>query len=422
MKSIGKSIVAEADEITEEKSSAAHRKWGLRSEARSTISNSLFLAQSEDGIPIKLEQLDSEATDFLFNAANVTLDLRNGGKYGHKKDDYITKISPVVYDPEATCPRFDAFLEEVLPDPEVRAYVQRAAGLSLTGFTGEHVLFLLHGTGRNGKGTLLDVLRYVIGNYAVQSDWSSFTESKYGSDSGANNHIARLRGARFVSASESKAEAKLAEGVIKNLTGGDAIQARFLFREFFEYMPKFKLWLATNHKPRIVGTDPAIWSRVNLIKFDVQIPVEKRDQHLPEKLHAEASGILNWMLKGYQEWQKTGLNPPAAVKAATEEYRQDSDTLNRFVEDTADIGAGFEVSAKDLYRRYVVWIDESGEYYKLTIKQFKDELCSRGFVHEHTRDGSKWFGIRLKLVRSSATGKLVSGDPPAALDSEELSF
>ena len=177
----------------------------------------------------------------LFNTEGKTLDLRNNEIYTPKREDFITKHSGVAYDKSAKCPRFEAFLAEVLPDPAVRAYIQRASGLSPSGFTGEHALFLLYGVGRNGKSTLVDILRYVLGDYATQSDWASFTESKNGGG-GVNNDIARLRGARFVSASESAANAKLAEGVIKNITGGEAVQARFLFQEFFEFVPKFKLW------------------------------------------------------------------------------------------------------------------------------------------------------------------------------------
>ena len=399
----------------------ARHKWGLRSESRSTIANALFLAQSEEGLTIKLEKFDSETTDFKFNTVGKTLDLQNNKSYEPLREDYITKSSPVVYDKKAKCPRFVSFLEEVLPDPEVRAYIQRVAGLSLTGFTGEHALFLLYGTGRNGKSTLVDILRYVLGDYATQSDWSSFTENKNGGG-GVNNDIARLRGARFVSASESAANAKLAEGTIKNITGGEAVQARFLFQEYFEFVPKFKLWLTTNHKPRIVGTDPAIWSRVNLINFGVQVPAEKRDKQLGQKLRAEAPGILNWMLEGYRMWEQEGLNPPEAVKAATEQYRQDSDTISRFIDDKCNVSAkpgdeAFTVPVARLYDEYKHWIDDSCEMFTLTIKQFKDALESRGFVYKRTSTERKWAGISLQ---SSPPSVSPAGRP--ASDDQELPF
>jgi P4 family phage/plasmid primase-like protien len=423
MKSISKTIVAEAAQITDEEKNKAHHKWGLRSESRATIANSLFLAQSEEGLTIKLERFDDEATDFKFNTIGKTLDLQDNRSYDPLREDYITKTSPAVYDKEAKCPRFISFLEEVLPDPEVRAYIQRAAGLSLTGFTGEHALFLLYGTGRNGKSSLVDTLRYVLGDYATQSDWSSFTESKNGGG-GVNNDIARLRGARFVSASESAANAKMAEGTIKNVTGGEAIQARFLYQEFFEFVPKFKLWLTTNHKPRIVGTDPAIWSRVNLINFGVQVPVEKRDKQLGQKLRAEASGILNWMLEGYRMWEQQGLNPPEAVKAATEQYRQDSDTISRFIDDKCSVSAqpgdeDFTVPVARLYDEYKRWIDESGEMFTLTIKQFKDALESRGFVYKRTMTERRWVGISLNF-QSCPPSASPAGHK--ASDDQELPF
>jgi putative DNA primase/helicase len=396
MKAIAKTILEEARGIADKKTRETHRHWGLRSESCGTISSSLKLAQSEEGIPIDFENLDDGNTDLKFNAGNFTLDVGNNTFYEHKKTDYITKLGNVVYDAKATCPRFLAFLEDVLPDPDVRAYIQRAAGLSLTGFTGEHALFLLYGTGRNGKSTLVDTLRYVLGDYATQSDWSSFTESNYGSRGSANNDIARLRGARFVVASESKEDAKLAEGVIKNITGGEAVPARFLFKEFFEYKPKFKLWLTTNHKPKIVGTDPAIWSRVNLINFGVQIPAEKRDKDLPMKLREEASGILNWMLEGFRLWSEIGgLNPPSAVQIATEEYRKESDTFQRFLDEKMEIGKDFVISASDAYNAYKFWAEDSAEHSRLTSQQFYDNMVRRGFVYHRTNVLRQWHGLQI---------------------------
>ena len=416
MKAIPKDIADEVRGISDEESQQAHYGWSLRSESRSVISNSIFLSRSADGIPIDLEELDSAATDYKFNIANLTLDLVGNVTYPPRREDYITKMSEVVYDQSAQCPKFLAFLEQILPDPELRAYLQRAFGLCLTGNASEHAMWIFYGTGRNGKNTLLDVIRHILGVYAVQSNWSTFTEHRNDPDGGAATpHLACLRGARMVTASESKENAKLAEGVIKNVTGDDCMQVRKLHSNPFWMTPKFKLFLATNHKPVITGTDPAIWSRVNLINFNVYIPEDQRDPELPIKLRAEASGILNWMLEGYLAWRQMGLKPPASVKASTEMFRLESDILARFIDEVCDISPKASEKSSELYQKYTGWLENSGEFNKLSSQKFKDALEKKGFHHVKTETGNRWVGICFKR-NTISTNVIVNNKPVPSVE------
>lgn len=420
MKAIPKEIAEEARGITNEDSQKAHYGWSLKSESRSVISSSIFLSRSEDGLPINLEELDSAASDYKFNTANLTLDLGNNVTYPPRREDLITKMSEVIFDPTAKCPLFLSFLEQILPDPDVRAYLQRAFGLCMTGNTSEHAMFIFYGSGRNGKNTLLDVVRHILGVYATQSTWATFTEHKFDPDGGAASpHLACLRGARMVTASEAKQDAKLAEGVIKNVTGDDCIQVRKLHGNPFWMTPKFKLFLATNCKPIIVGTDPAIWARVNLVDFNVYIPPEKRDTELPNKLRAESSGILNWMLEGYRLWREMGLKPPASVQASTDAYRHESDVLARFIDEVCDVVPKVSEGASALYEKYSSWMEDSGEFHKLTSQKFKESLEKRGFHHIKKEKGARWLGICLKRNNPNATyAPINKSAPPPFIDDD----
>ena len=216
-------------------------------------------------------------------------------------------------------------------------------------------------------------------------------------DASIPNDVARLKGVRFVSASEAEEGQRLAEAKVKDLTGGDMISARFMRGEFFDFLPAFKLWLSTNHKPIIRGTDEAIWDRIRLIPFLVRIPEGERDKHLREKLIAEAPGILNWMLAGCLEWQRDGLGEPEEVMEATAGYRAEMDVLGGFLADCCVMGELFAITAKDLYSAYVHWAEENGEK-PMSQTAMGKRLSERGFVS--FRSGKQqvrsWSGIRLR--------------------------
>jgi putative DNA primase/helicase len=264
-------------------------------------------------------------------------------------------------------------------------------GYSLTGDTREQVLFLLHGSGANGKSTFLEVIQALLGEYALQTPAETLVQKQ---GEGIPNDVARLKGARFVAASETEEGKRLAEGMVKKMTGGDVLTARFLHQEYFEFKPEFKLFLATNHKPLIRGTDHAIWRRIRLIPFQVQIPDAEKDKALPEKLKAERSGILTWALEGCRSWQQEGLSTPAEVLQATEAYRDEMDILKDFLESCCIEKAEAEAKVSDLYAAYVAWCEANGER-PLTQRAFGMKLSERGLGQRRTKVARYWVGIGL---------------------------
>ena len=373
------SIYSEASEVVGDDSEAAKLrddivKWARSSQHSSRLTAMLTMARSEPKVRVRPEDLDCDA--WLFNAANATIDLHTGEALGQRRGDLITKISTVVYDPNASAPRWLAFLDRIFDGNEALiSFVQRAVGYSLTGDTSEQVIIILYGTGANGKTTLLLILSRLMGDYG---QWSEFSTFLMKDRDAIRNDLAALKGARLVSAAESTQGRRLDETVIKQVTGGDVIRARFLRREFFEYQPAFKLWLATNHKPEIRGTDLAIWRRIRLIPFEVTIPDEEQDRHLSEKLMTELPGVLNWALEGLAAWRDHGLGYPDEVRSATEEYRAEQDYLLEFLSDvTSDERQGHALR-NNLYLSYQQWCKKNGEK-TLGSKRFSQMMVDRGY-------------------------------------------
>lgn len=256
-------------------------------------------------------------------AANMTLQP-------HERGQRLTKMMPVDHDPAAPHPQFDAFLERVQPDREMREFLKRWLGLSMTGLPMQRLAFF-YGGGANGKSVLVDLIARIMGNYAATARIESLTGTNRRGGSEATPDLIPLMGARMVRTSEPDEGQRLQEGLIKELTGGEPIQVRALHSDFIEVRPIFKLTMSGNHKPDIRGTDDGIWRRVMLVPFDVQIPEEERDPKLGEKLWEERSGILNWLIEGLCDFLETGLAPPEAVTAATREYREESDPIGVFL-------------------------------------------------------------------------------------------
>lgn len=355
--------------------------WAGRCETAAKINSMLALARTEPGIPATPEELDRDS--WLFNCRNGTIDLRTGQLRAHSQGDLITKLCDVDYDQNADAPRWQAFLARIMDEnAALLEYIRRMVGYSLTGSVREQVMFILYGTGANGKSTLVETIAAVLGDYAKTAEYTSFLAT---SRDNVRNDIARLMGARFVSAMEGDEGRRLAEPLVKQITGGDKITARFLHEEFFEFTPQFKLFLATNHKPQIRGTDLAIWRRIRLIPFRVTIPQDEWDTELLAKLQAEAPGILAWALKGCMDWQEGGLGLPADVYEAVEDYRKEMDVLGAFVEDRCHSGEQLAVGSSELYKAYRVWCEETGEK-PLTHKAFSTKMVERG--HQKRRSGA----------------------------------
>jgi putative DNA primase/helicase len=365
-----------------------------RTEAEGKLRAMSSLAESEPEVAITPLVFDNDP--LLLNCVNGTIDLRTGRLRPHHREDYITRVIPVEYDPDALCPVWERTLAHVFPEkPDLVDFFQRAAGYSLSGLTSEQVVLILYGSGANGKSTLIETLRGVMGDYSRQIPAESLMIRR--NDNGQSNDVANLKGARLVSAIECEEGRRLAESRIKALSGCDTIIARHLYSEFFEFKPEFKLWLATNHKPVIRGTDLAIWRRIRLIPFTVSFPPERQDRNLSQKLKAEFPGILAWAVRGCLEWQRNGLGNPEEVAEATACYRSEMDVLASFIQDRCIQGRNLEASAKDLYCAFSAWAEEAGEK-KMNQRAFGLKIRERGFRQYHSRSGDRWLGLGLREV------------------------
>ena len=293
---------------------------------------------------------------------------------------------------DPSCPLWEKMLLRILPDPQVRAFVQRTAGYALTGSTREQCAFFWHGSGRNGKTTTIEALRFALGDYALETPAETLT-ARSGAVS-VPSDLARLAGARLVTARETEDGQKLSESLLKHMTGGDSLTARFLFQEWFEFTPAFTLILATNHRPVIRGTDEGIWRRIFLVPFDQTLAPTEVDQDLPEKLRAEGPGILAWAVRGCLAWQETGLCPPPAVLAATQGYRTDMDAVGQFVAECCDVGSDRSQPAGTLYGAFGAW-SRTGGLSPLSPPEFCRRLKERGFQKRRRRDGLVWDGLIL---------------------------
>lgn len=351
--------------------------WARKSESERSLRAAVSLARSRPGIPVKPDDLDRDP--WLLNCPNGTLDLKTGHLGRHERADLITKCCAAEYDPEAVAPIFEAFLRRIFGgNDRLARFVQRCIGYALTGDTSEQVAFIWWGAGANGKSTFVNACLDLLADYGLSTP--SETLLLKHSDS-IPNDVARLKGARFVAATETEDGRRLAESKLKAMTGQDRISARFMRAEWFDFQPSFKLFLATNHKPEIKGTDWAIWRRIRLVPFTVTIPDDEQDKALGDKLRAELPGILAWAVRGCLEWQRIGLQPPDEVIAATNEYRNESDQLGRFIDERCITGDGFQARARALYLEYKKWADGAGETV-LTETAFGRRLVERGFAKE----------------------------------------
>ncbi len=329
--------------------------------SRSSKAKNAMLKESEHRQSILPEQLDQYP--MLLNTPSGTLDLGSGELLSHSAKQYLTRITASEYTDKMECPLWLDFLKTVfVGDMALIRYLQKAVGYTLTGSTAEQCMFVCYGEGRNGKSTLLDVLYELLGGYAANVQPEVLMANRKNSG-GPLSEIARLRGARLVVSAEPEEGMRLNEGLIKQLTGGDRVTARFLYGKDFEFKPEFKLWIAANHKPVIRGTDTGIWRRVHLIPFTVQIPEKQVDRTLPYKLRRELPGILRWAAEGCLMWQKEGLEMPPAVVEATAEYRSEMDILGQFLAECTQQGPMCgEVPAGRLYQVYRQWAQNNGEF------------------------------------------------------------
>jgi putative DNA primase/helicase len=366
-------------------------KYALQSESLRRRKAFIESASLMRGMNIASNDVDRDP--WLLNVENGTIDLKNHEFREHRREDMITKIAHVRYDSGADCPVWKQFVREIMDcKPELIGFLQRAAGWALTGDTSEQTMFILFGSGANGKSTFLNVLMKLLGDYAIAASTETFMK-KNGDQ--ISNDIARLRGTRFVATSETDQGKRLSEPLIKQITGTDAMTARFLYGEFFEFTPTFKIFMASNHKPMIRGTDLGIWRRIKLIPFTTTIAPEKQDKHLEQKLLDEKPGILNWLVEGSRSWLKKGLAAPGIVASATEEYRSEMDALGAFVKERCVQIPGVSVRARELFRAYQEWCEENNE--RACSERFLSmRFQELGLEKWRTAEARYWKGIMLK--------------------------
>ncbi len=350
--------------------------WSISSGNQSKVNAMLDSARSDLALPMEIV----DRHPYYFNVENGTLDLKADVPgmvelRPHTREDYLTMLAPVAYDPAATAPHFTNFINQILPDPEVQAFVQRYFGYLLTGSNDEQCLAFFLGRGANGKSTLMDVIAELMGDYCKGLPVESLLHSDRGSGAAASPDLARLPGARFVRASEPEMGARFSTSILKEVTGGERLTVRELYKDIFEYTPEFKLIIASNNKPEVRGGDDGIWRRINLVPFDVQIPKPQRDPAMKAKLLAERSGILNWMLDGYRMWQDAGsLCVPEVIRRATDDYRDDQDPVAVFIRECIIERPGHRLTARQVYRVYTLWCENN------SIKAYSENAFGRATV------------------------------------------
>lgn len=390
-------------------------------ESAAGIRNMLEVLRGRQSIAVDVDAWDKDP--LMLNTEETTYNLRTGKRHANRRGDLITRSTSTAAS-MGDCPTWRAFLLRIMGGPvvapdtasidaayadpanaaavEMIAFLQRAAGYALTGDTSEQCMFIAYGTGRNGKGVFLNTIKAILGSYAQGAQVATFVDRKQG---GIPNDLAALAGARFVLCSEPNEGAPLDEGLIKTVTGQDTVTARFLNREFFDFIPQFKLWMMTNHKPPIKGTDNGIWRRLRLVPFAVTIPEEEVDGELPNKLKAEHPAILRWMIEGFKEWKRIGLATPPAVNGASAKYRQEMDVLSDFIEERCEVNSLVSAANAPLYASYFEWAKDNGLRPR-SHKWFSQELQRKGYTQSPDRaNGRRWKGIDLVVkARQGAFG------------------
>lgn len=383
---IGDEVVLAGSEEIED----AIQKHARKSESAGGLANMVKLTRTVPTISTRADTLDDDP--WLLNCGNGTLDLRTGTLRAHSRGDRLTRLCPVDYDPSALCPTWDAFVLDIMDGrPHLVNFLRRAAGYSLSGSAREECLFFLYGSkGRNGKGTFVSTIQRVMGDHQTSCSFDTFLSRPAGS---VRNDLAKLDKVHLVMASEPNKGAKLDEGLIKTLTGRDTITARFLYGEEFTFVPRFKLWLMSNHKPIIRGTDDAIWSRIRTIPFD-RSWLGQEDRGLKERLLDELPGILAWCVRGCLEWQHMGLAEPDEVRCATQDYRDEMDAVGAFLTDMTDRQSGAQTTLDEMYEAWSKWCEDTEEY-NPGKRKLGTALKERGYTQGRNGRSRWWQDVSL---------------------------
>ena len=369
-------------------------KFAIRSENKRSLDNMISIAGKDKEVVMSQSSLDKN--HYLLGVENGTVDLRTGKLEVSDRANFITKHANVTHMADANCPKWLKFVNEIMDnDQEMVNYLQKVVGYSLTGDTTAQKFFFLHGSGANGKSVFIETISELLGDYSMQTPVSTLMTKATGS---INNDVARLKGARFVAATETEEHSKFNESELKQLVGGDTITARFLHQEYFEFLPEFKLWISGNHKP-VTGDGYGMWRRLILIPFNVKFAKKDRDSKLKDKLRQEMSGILNWAIEGCIKWKIEDLKTPRTIQSAINEYKSEMDIIQHWIDDCwqTNAAASSTIKATELYRSYKVWADTNGERFVLTHNKLGRKLTERGIEKNRTQDGTYYLGVTLKL-------------------------
>lgn len=346
----------------ESKKDEAKKKWyKFISKTRSNASKKNMLSEVKHHVSVGHDEFDKN--DMLLNTPSGYVDLTNGEIHDHNYKKMFARSTNAEYSDSIDCPLWIQFVHQIMGNNEEMVhYLQKMIGYCATGSTAEQKMFIAYGNGRNGKSVMFDTVQNVMGGYSRTMNVETIMAKASSSSSQANSDIARLENARFVLSSEANEGSRLDEGLVKQMTGGDKLVARYQYGSEFEFTPKFKILMATNHVPLIRGTDEGIWRRLVLIPFDVQIPEDKVDPQLKYKLEAESMGILNWIVQGAIMWQQEGLKEPEIIRSASHAYRGEMDTVLTFMSEQCDFAETYSVKARDLYHNYKTWAESTGNY------------------------------------------------------------
>lgn len=398
-KEAARCILAEAATIDDPDERKAHTAWAMASQSRARIESMLALAASEPDVPIGVEEMNQDG--WLLNCPNGTVDLRTGELHPHRRADLITQICPVDFDPDAECPLWESTLGLFFSgDEKLVAYWQRICGYALVGEVRDHVLIVAYGEGSNGKSTILGTLLNVLGkDYAMKAPPSLLMAKSH------DPHPvdkADLFARRLVVAIETGEGRRLDETAVKELTGGDAIRARRMRENFWEYEPTHTIVMATNHKPVIRGADNGIWRRMRLVPFLVSLDGSAADTSIPSKLKEEAAGILAWCVRGCLAWQEVGLSEPDVVAQATAEYRAEQDVLGEFLDERAVLNDSVRTRCIDVYSGYQTWAESRGEH-PMSLRAFGEGMRRRG-IETKTSNGKWYLGVGLRPSDDASQG------------------
>jgi len=394
-------------------------KHALKSESAYSIKEMLKLAASDPTIAITHEAFDKDL--MMLNVLNGVVDLRSGKLVDHDPNFMMTKLAPTEYNLEASSEVWDNFIKDVTGgDEELIKFIQKSVGYSLTGNTSENVLFFVYGPTATGKSTFLEAVKSVLGDYAKTADFESFL--KRNGNSGPRDDVAILEGARMVVSVEVDEGKRLAEGLIKQLTGGDTIACRPLYKSTIQFVPAMKLWMAANHKPKVSAEDGAMWGRIRMLPFDRTIPLDKREPALKARLKdtkETGPAILAWAVKGCLMWQQEGLKAPKRVNEATDSYRQSQDIIGDFIEAYIEACEGETLPRSKVYEAYKEWCDKSGER-SLTQTTLTQKLLERGWK-EGPRGRERTFaGYKLKKTEYPDDGQEETSIGASVFDRNEI--